>query len=347
MARLFRLWGKKKGHRLTGWWLVGSVGEAFFFGSLFILGIFALAIVVAWQVFSPQTNIYPIGFGFWLMVLAMASIAGIGGVGFLYRILTVATSNEHRHALSKQAQAIGKRSDFNRSPPTVPRLGNLMDSPGVHLAFRLPSRRPDTHPLILRGLFALAWNGLIAVLIVFCVQSLLDARPEWLLIVLLFPFCILGFFAARNFLIHLRHSSRIGGTTVEVSALPLVAGQSYQLYFAQYGRVSLRKLSIKLVCEETATYHQGTDLRVESVVVHETLIREATKCRADYDSPIELHCHFQLPPDLMHSFQSDHNAIHWKILVEGVPARWPSYYRSFPVIVFPRTSNSDGSRAVS
>ena len=45
MARLFRFLEKKRGQRRTGSNLVGSVGEAVFYGTLFVLGVLAVQAV--------------------------------------------------------------------------------------------------------------------------------------------------------------------------------------------------------------------------------------------------------------------------------------------------------------
>ena len=37
----------------------------------------------------------------------------------------------------------------------------------------------------------------------------------------------------------------------------------------------------------------------------------------------------------MHSFASEHNALRWRLVVQGVPARWPAFVRVFPVAVYP------------
>jgi len=37
----------------------------------------------------------------------------------------------------------------------------------------------------------------------------------------------------------------------------------------------------------------------------------------------------------MHSFKSDHNEIHWSLVVEGKVRGWPDYQRWFPVVVYP------------
>jgi hypothetical protein len=37
----------------------------------------------------------------------------------------------------------------------------------------------------------------------------------------------------------------------------------------------------------------------------------------------------------MHSFQSEHNAVHWWLVVRGSLAYWPQFERRFPIIVYP------------
>lgn len=326
---------------MTGWWVIGSVGEAAFFGALCLLGLLCLTIVIAWQVFSPETQVYRIGFGFWVMVTVCSSFFLIGGAGFIYRVMRVATSAEHRWVLAENSSGIPGKGLQSRMgvPPGLPGLQRFTDSPGTKLAFRLPGSQPDVMPLILRSLFALAWNGMTAILLAIAVTSL-RSRVDWVMLLVLVFFIAVGYYAGRAFFRSLWRLTKIGPTTLEVDDLPLVAGQEYRLYLAQYGRMALRKLQITLVCEEQATYHHGTDLRTERQVVSSSLLLDQGRHRVDFGMPLELECDFMLPVDSMHSFQSDHNSIQWKFLVEGEANRWPSFCRSFPVVVYPAPARS-------
>ena len=49
----------------------------------------------------------------------------------------------------------------------------------------------------------------------------------------------------------------------------------------------------------------------------------------------EHRCVFRMPRNMMHSFHSDHNAVHWKLVVKGDVAVGPDYERNFPVVVHP------------
>ncbi len=339
MSRFFRLYGKKRGHRMTGWWLAGRVGEAFWFVAICVLGVLSLSTMLVWQVLSPKTHAFPIASGFWLLVLISSSFIGIGAVGFFYRVLSVAYSDEHRSALANRTNDAKSTKTAKREslPPMVPNLQPFTDSPGVRLAFRLPGTRPETRELVLGSLFVLAWDALAMFLTVFAFGRLFSGKPDWFLTLFAVPmFIYVGFRVTRWFFLGFLRATGIGPTTIEIDDLPLTVGESYKLSLVQYGRLAVKKLSIALVCEEVATYHFGTDTRTERQEVFRRQVLEQGRCRIDWGRPLELVCEFCLPDNAMHSFQSSHNAVAWKFIVEGEANRWPSYCRSFPVVVYPR-----------
>ncbi len=166
MARIFRLWEKKRGDRRTGSKFVGGLGEALFFGVLFLLGALSLAYLVVSRVFVDTPQLYQPGFGFWLMVLVMVSFTLIGGSGVVYTVLQVGTSAERRSAIALRAADIDLISDAlssQREFPTIPRDANLTNSPGIRLAYRLPVTHPGPWILFAATAFFLVWNSITAV----------------------------------------------------------------------------------------------------------------------------------------------------------------------------------------
>jgi hypothetical protein len=336
-----RLWGKKRGSRMSGWWVVGSVSEAAFFGSLFLLGIFSLTTVVTWQVFWPESSILRVGFGFWLMVIACSSLTIIGLSGFIFKVSGTLASPERRSALVSQVKRdhLRRAEGSGQNETYLPDLRVYTDSPGTRLTYRLPYESGERAPLLLSMLFTAAWNTMLAILSVLSLQKLASGHPNYFQIVLLVPFALISFFATRWFFRIFRKYSGIGPTAVEISDLPLLPGNSYEVYLYQYGRVQFDKLSIKLVGFEEATYQQGTDVRTEraEIASYEGILEGApAKLVADPDHPLELHCQIQLPFDIMHSFHGANNSVRWKIVVSGELSKWPTFCRSFPVVVYPR-----------
>lgn len=339
VAKLFRLWGKKRGSRMSGWQVLGSVSEASFYGLLFLLGIVSLTVVVTWRVFWPASSIFQIYFGFWLMVIASSSFVLIGLTAFLYQVSNVLASPELRSVMLDNAKREHqRRSDGKpgRSNTSLPNAALLMDSPGVRLAYRLAAQRSDVAPMILSTVFAIGWNSMLAILCVIAVQNHLSGRPVWFLTVLLIPFGLVSFLATRWFFRLFRRHTGVGPTTLEISDLPLLPGQHYALYLCQYGRVTFRKLQVSLACFEETTYQLGTDIRTEQCEVSRQVILPPAEFVIEPEKPLEVDCQFHLPLDTMHSFQSPHNAIVWKVVVEGDAPRWRSFCRSFPIVVHPR-----------
>jgi len=337
-ARL-QLWGKKRGGRMSGWWFIGSLGEALFFAAFFLVGVLSATTLVTWQLMSPSTQVIRIGYGFWLFLLVSISFIVMGTVGFWYRVLKVITSDEHREVLAHRS-IVPKpmvRKTEKRLPPTVPDLQLFTDSPGGRLAYRLPSQIPENEALLAIGVFAMAWNAMIAVFLVFAVESLLRSVIPYRLLLILVPGIYVAIRSAQLFFRSFVRTLGIGSTTVEIEDLPLLPGREYKLEVVQYGRLVIKKISVRLVCEEESTYHFGTDVRTERQTVYSRVIATHGRDRIDWGYPLRLECQFMIPTDAMHSFQSFHNAIHWKILVDGEANRWPSYSRSFPVVVYPQS----------
>lgn len=343
MARLFRLLEKKRGARRTGSNLVGTVGEALFFGAMFLLGALALSAIIASQVNHPEPASYAIGLGFWLVVLVLGSFTAIGGGGLIWTVLHIGTSAERRNALARQAanldllhQAIPHPRDY----PTLPTHDGITNSPGIELAYRLPPSQSPGWRLLAMTVFTLVSSGVGCALTVWAVKSHLLGKPEWFLTVFLAPY--LGtvvwsvYYLVRLILIH----TGMGPTTVEISDHPLLPGREYQVALLQAGQIHVKSLELALVCEEEATYHQGTDIRSEVRVVYRQTLLECSDFKIDPAVAFQQSCSVLIPPYAMHSFQSPHNSVQWKLIVKGKVARWPEFERGFAIVVYPGEATS-------
>lgn len=323
---------------MSGWWFIGSLGEALFFAGFFLVGVLSSTTLIAWQWMSPSTQMIRVGYGFWLFLGVCLSFVVIGTVGFWYRVLKVVTSDEHREVLAQRGIVPEPMVRKSKSllPPNVPDLTSFTDSPGGRLAYRLPSQIPENGALLAMGVFAMAWNAMIAVFLVWAIETLFRSRVPYYLLLILIPGVYVAVRSAQLFFRSFVRTLGIGSTTVEIEELPLVPGYPYRLEVVQYGRLVIKKITVRLVCEEESTYHFGTDVRTERQTVYSQVIATHGRDRIDWGYPLRLECQCSIPRDAMHSFQSLHNAIHWKIIVDGEANRWPSYSRSFPVVVYPQ-----------
>jgi len=149
------------------------------------------------------------------------------------------------------------------------------------------------------------------------------------------PFALAGIALIVVFFRQLLVTTGVGPTTVEISDHPLHPGQRCRLRVSQSGRLKFNSLKVMLVCEEEATYRQGTNTRAETWEVHRQEVSHHEHFEVKRGVPFEDECELAMPAGAMHSFRAEHNEIHWKVVVQGDADGWPDYERSFPVVVRP------------
>ena len=158
---------------------------------------------------------------------------------------------------------------------------------------------------------------------------------EWVPLLFLIPFALVGIFLVVLFFRQLLITTGVGQTFVEISDHPLFPGERCDLLVSQAGRLRMNSLSAFLVCEEVATYRQGTNTRTEARRVFQSEIFHRESFDIQRGLPLEQRAEMEIPVGMMHSFKSEHNEINWKIIIVGNVDRWPDYERSFPIIVYP------------
>lgn len=273
----------------------------------------------------------------WLMLVVPVPFIAVGIAGLWYVGLNWGKSAERR---SVQAQEAARREQIEltgQAPPfpAVPSPGDVTDSPGTTLAFRLPTAELGWSVL---GLLVLSvvWNSIVAILVWMAVDSYRRGSPDWLLALLVAPFAIGGAGLAVLFIRQLLFTGGVGRTIVEISEHPLYPGGRYELFIDQSGKQSVKRLRVLLVCEEEATFRQGTDARTATrrVYEHEALCREMFDEQAA--TRLQMRAELEIPLSAMHSFRSEHNKISWKLIVGGEISRLGEFERSFLLHVYPR-----------
>src|SRR5262245_24669206 len=342
MARFFRVVEKKRGQRRTGSNLVGSLGEAVFFGSLFLLGTISLSALIINYLVKPDAGSYVLFAGRWLFMLLMGSCVALVGAGLFWTVLRVGTSAERRGALASRAADIDLVNEAVPRPrnyPGVPPFDGLSNSPGIELAYRLPPAETPVWRLLATTIFTLLWNFVICLMITVPVISAhIAGRHDWPLTLLLVPFWAVSYWSIRYFFQLLMLHTWMGHTTLEISDMPLAPGREYQVAIAQHGHVAMGSLQLWLVCEEEATFTQGTDIRTEVREVYRQLCYQRRDFRVEPAAPFRGECSVVVPLAAMHSFQSRHNAVRWRLVLHGAADGWPEFVRGFPVVVYPGES---------
>ena len=97
----------------------------------------------------------------------------------------------------------------------------------------------------------------------------------------------------------------------------------------------MNRFEVLLVCEEIATYRQGTNSRTESRRVLQVELIHAEQFQIEQASPFEAGAPLEIPAGAMHSFRAGYNEIAWRLIVKGNVAGWPDFERRFPIVVQP------------
>ena len=346
MPKFIRLFEKKRGQRRTGSPWLGRLTEAFFFALLVLLAIIGLSAITFNHFTGIQRIEQTIGFGFWLTVIVLSSFVVIGTGGFLWTIVQLGVSRERRSALATKASALRIVHEAVPMPvdyPCLPTDANLTNSPGTTLAFRLPSVESPLLSVLTTTGFIVVWNAIGMVLLIAAIEAHSKGRPEWFLDALLGPIWLVGIWSSIRLGWAAMSRYGIGPTIVEISDHPLFPGGRYGLSLTQAGQLRIRTIEVFLVCEEEVSFHQGTDVRTESKAIYKSQLGRITNFRIQAGLPFERRFEFSIPVDAMHSFQSQHNAVQWKFVVQGVAEGWSpfqfnlqrSFLRSFPILVYP------------
>jgi hypothetical protein len=279
----------------------------------------------------------------WLMLLLPVAFITIGGGGLIFVVLTWGKSTERLSAGSQRPSGLDLFQTPSRGGPAaqfpfVPDPDELGDSPGTLLAHRLPPAKAEWR-LFAAVAFCLFWNSLVAFFLTSAIQDIRDGDPDWWMIAFVTPCLIIGLgsiaYVGRLLLI----AGGVGPTIVEVSDYPLTLGGEYELALTQTGRLHIESLDVRLVCEEMATFHQGTNSRATVRRVYEQLLISRQNFEIHHGLPFEARARLPVPAAAMHSFQATHNRVEWKIVVRGAVQRWPDFERGFPLVVCPASGS--------
>ncbi len=291
----------------------------------------------------PGTVVLQRGFNWWmwgLTLLLPGALLAFGGSGLLRALRRWGRSEEAIAASTGLPVLTGPGPAGAPGHPGVPGCDDMTNSPGTVLRYRLPLESPESWTLLGLGLFAAAWNAVLAVLAVGAGLDFAGGRRHWFLVGLLVPVVAVGCAAVVLFVRALVLKTAVGTTQLEISDHPLRPGGRYDVLLAQGGSGELRSLGMTLECEEQATFRQGTDTRCETLVVHHEPVRTWSDVRLSPGTRFEALGAITIPSAAMHSFVSEHNAIRWRIVIRGTPARWPPFTRVFPVVIFPPTEDA-------
>ncbi|QDU90042.1 hypothetical protein Pla175_34410 [Pirellulimonas nuda] len=323
MRSRFSLLLKKRGRRRTGSPLLaasGAIASDLIFLSVGVGG--AIAMLRERDQWAA-----------WALAIPL-SLAAIGGVGLWRTLRRVGASPEWvRWRADRPWLPHRLPSVLSASP--LPSVESATDSPGVRMQYRLPIDGARGWRVVGMALICVLWNGLVGFFLVEIVSNVLQGNVNWPITLLVAPLAFAGVGLGYELMRDAWTATGVGVTRVEVSDLPMIPGGTYRCVVIQAGQLRVRSLVAALVCEEVATYLQGTDSRVATAEVYRNTLLRERRFDVDPARPFEAEFEIEIPADAMHSFRSTHNEVAWSVEVQCLAHRWPSFRRRFPLCVYP------------
>lgn len=291
----------------------GRLGGALFFGMF--LGIGSLFFVlINWGLMTGDPNVSLPGEGVFRYLWALFPVPhmAVGAIG-LYWIFFRKPPPE----ASPEQAAVAAASKTNDAPkPSEPQSSATLP-PGTDLKYRLELAEPPGLLLVLFLVGFLLCSGVVTPLLSSAVPDLLKgnfgsafgvAACFGLFLGIFWVLLLVGL--VRSFL-----SWRLGRPVVEIDRHPLLPGDTCELAFSWDGKAFLRQLQILFICEESASYQQGTDTRTETRLVHREELLDERDVWAKEDPRVHQRRRIVLPEGAMHTFEAKNNKVLWKVRV--------------------------------
>ena len=318
------------------WWTgIGEVG----FAVVMLLGGFVLLVVsltiaamdphpFAWrEVFSD----------FGLRLLVGTALVAIGFYRMIATLWKVSVSVEHRGAIVSQAGEIELFNEIQGREPDLPAIPLLARAPirGRVLKYEIKGSRRSIFGFLFAGAATMVSVGLVSGLIIQSWRSVEAGTTDLFAIISAGLFLPVALWAVYMLFRQFFMLAGFGPTRLEISELPVQPGRKLRLFLFQPGRLRLKLLELVLLCQEEATFSQGTNIRTEQRTVYEQRLVRLRGVLVAANQPFQTGIEFVLPDNVMHSFSSANNRVLWKIVVRGSARGWPEFHRTFPIVVHP------------
>lgn len=250
---------------------------------------------------------------------------------------------------AKKAKA-ETRSPLNAAPPSKEGVFRVTgDSvPSGEVVLKPAAGRIGT--FIGLTFFALFWNGIVGVFVYQAVKEFGRGFIGWFLPVFLIPFVLIGLLVLGA---AMQAFSRLFAPPVEVRLDPSRLRLGARLPFTwRLGGRGVRKLTIRLVAREEATYRQGTRTSTDKSDFLRAVLFEST----DVLSLAEGRSDIVLPAELVApAFAATNNKIVWELVFDGeipwradvddrfvLPVRGPENAAPVPEAPEPRAHEGGG-----
>ena len=336
--QLIRILGKKRGSRHSVSSKFGVIGNVAFSLTLLLLGLIS-GVFFLWNL--------PDGVASWLLGIVILSFIGFGIQGLITGLLGSRVGDGLRFSLTQNAHRfdLTQKSKAARRLPNVPIIDTLRMSPGRAQPWRLPVTTGKSIQIISVIAFFATWIIVSLFLVGYSINQYRTTNHSgwswWLPMLSLLPSIGFAVWSGRMLTYELKNQINIDPLEVEVSHQPIYPGQTIDVTISQGGTLYVRSLRLFLVCEEVTSYHQGTDVRTETLEILREQVFVQRRFEITSKSPLAETFTITIPQDAMHSFQSNFNCLQWRIVSVGRYRDYSEIRRGFSLVVHPPLEDAD------
>ncbi len=323
-----------------------AIAEAAVAGILVLLGVILLAVTITMTaLYSTPHQLY-ISVGYLSLRILLAVLLISAGSYFIISLLwKVGVSRERREAFVNRAGEIDLLNEFRRRREDLPTVPIEAPLQGDVLPYRLRCSQRNLWSLISSAAMSVSLVAIASILFPTAIQSGPTANPRSVAFVFLPIICLAAVWFLYRFFRQLLKLTGIGPSSIEISQYPLFPNSKCTMRLFQPGRIRLKVLTVWLVCQEEATFDQGTDIRTQRRDVFRQRLFRKRSVDVSPEHPFEIEFDLQIPDQAIHSFKSANNRIQWKIIVQAEAKKWPTLNRTFRLSVFPHTAAETRSSA--
>lgn len=260
--------------------------------------------------------------GIWIGAIVGGAFAlfGIGGL-----VGSLAYARSVRRRATEMPSTPGTGSPISQAA----RSGSA--PPGTAAPQRLAPQTGRKTAFFWMLLFGVFWNGIVSVFVGILINSFRAGDPQWFMALFLTPFVLIGLVLIVAILLtFLAMFNPVPQLTLLSSPCRLGGPLSLTWEFSG-GTSRIRKLTLSLVGEESATYRHGTSTMTDTSRFHQQILTETTRPTDMVSGRIDT----ALPERSMHSWKASNNKIEWTVTVHGEIPFFPDINDKFPVEVLP------------
>ena len=229
-----------------------------------------------------------------------------------------------------------EKANSKRRKTQYPTLPQRIDRPLARGAVKNLS--PDARTRfasVVGAVGAILWNVAAWTIAVYVAKVAETTGDKIAAAIFILIFCGTGLLFACRLWTRRRIERAVGTMAITVNAFPIQPGRRVNVELTLKGPARAKRFDVALQCVEVARFAQGTNTVAHHKEIYDSTLM--TRFDVDVSSKAETteRFSFVVPIGAMHSFQSEHNEIIWKLVARMELCDGGVFARDYELVVMP------------